>query len=90
MDLQKGFIGYQIKLYNFLCFIKCTTLKKAMDLHWYKAVCSRGVTANVLVLLHYAIHLSITNTPNCHYHDYIQWYLYPTLGARPFKEICYS
>ena len=30
----------------------------------------RGVTANVLVLLHYAIHLSITNTPNCHY---IQW-----------------
>ncbi len=30
----------------------------------------RGVTANVLVLLHYGIHLSITNTPNCHY---IQW-----------------
>ena len=27
----------------------------------------RGVTANVLVLLHYAIHLSITNTSNCHH-----------------------
>ncbi len=27
----------------------------------------KGVTANVLVLLHYAIHLSITNTSNCHY-----------------------
>ncbi len=26
-----------------------------------------GGTANVLVLLHYTIHLSITNTSNCHY-----------------------
>ncbi len=30
----------------------------------------RGVTVNVLILLHYAIHLSITNTSNYHY---IQW-----------------
>ena len=30
----------------------------------------RGVTVNVLALLHYVIHLSITNTSNYHY---IQW-----------------
>ncbi len=48
----------------------------------------RGVTANVLVLLHYAIHLPITNTPNCHY---IQWCSpLSHFGCKAFQGISYS
>ncbi len=40
----------------------------------------RGVTANVLVLLHYAIHLSITNTSNC-------YFLNKILDVRVFRPL---